>query len=380
MIDVETVRREEFPITRRGVYLDNATLGPPPARHVRAVTALLERMSTEGLDDLFAISDEGVDAVRSKAASLLNADPSHVFFVRSTSHGVGVVAEGLSWRDGDEVVLYELDHPAGVFPWLNLADRGVKVRFIKDRGRFGFDVDDVREMLSPRTRVVCLSLVNSAHGARADVEEIAEICRARGVWFVVDAVQALGALTVDASRLGADVVVAHGYKFLLSGFGLGIACCSDRALAELKVRQIGWKSVENPFDLDRILAFDMRFPPSAKRFEPSFQPLPQVLGLGATLDLFHEAGIDAIEKRVLSLAVRLVAGLREKDYEVVGPQASKTRSPIISVAVRSDDERERIQRGLRDSKTTCAMRESRVRLSPHFYNTEEEIDRVLGCL
>jgi len=179
-----------FQITRRGVYLDNATLGPPPARHVRAVTAFLERMSTEGLDDLFAISDEGVDAVRSKAASLLNADPSHVFFVCSTSHGVGVVAEGLSWRDGDEVVLYELDHPAGVFPWLNLADRGVKVRFIKDRGRFGFDVDDVREMLSPRTRVVCVSLVNFAHGARADVEEIAEICRAGGVWFVVDAVQA----------------------------------------------------------------------------------------------------------------------------------------------------------------------------------------------
>ncbi len=302
MIDVETIRREEFPITRRGIYLDNATLGPPPARHVRAVTALLQRMSAEGLDDLFAISDEGVDVVRAKAAALLHADPSHVFFVRSTSHGVAVVAERLTWREGDEVVLYELDHPAGVFPWLNLADRGVKVIFIKDRGRFGFDADDVREMLSPRTRAVCVSLVNFAHGTRADVQEIAEMCRTRGIWFVVDAVQALGALTVDASRLGADVVVAHGYKFLLSGFGLGIACCSDRALAELKVCRIGWNSVENPFNVDRILAFDMRFPPSAKRFEPSFQPLPQVFGLGATLDLFHEVGTGAIEKHVLSLA------------------------------------------------------------------------------
>ena len=380
MIDVEAIRREEFPITRRGVYLDNATFGPPPARHVRAVTAFLERMSAEGLDDLFAISDEGVDAVRAKAAALLNAHPSNVFFVRSTSHGVGVVAEGLSWREGDEVILYELDHPAGVFPWLNLADRGVKVRFIKDRGRFGFDSDDVREMLSPRTRVVCVSLVNFAHGTRADVEGIAGICSERGVWFVVDAVQALGALTVDASRLGADVVVAHGYKFMLSGFGLGIASCSDRALAELRVSQIGWKSIENPFDLDRMLAFDMRFPPSAKRFEPSFQPLPQVFGLGATLDLLHEAGVDAIEKRVRSLAGRLVAGLREKGYEVVGPQASETRSPIVSVAVRGEDERERIQRGLRESKTTCAVRESRVRLSPHFYNTEDEIDLLLSSL
>ena len=176
------------------------------------------------------------------------------------------------------------------------------------------------------------------------------------------------------------MVVAHGYKFLLSGFGLGIACCSDRALAELKVRQIGWKSVENPFDLDRILAFDMRFPPNARRFEPSFQPLPQVFGLGATLDLFHEAGIEEIERRVLALAGRLAAGLSEKGYEVVGRQASEARSPIISIAVRSGDERERLQRGLQKSNTTCAVRESRVRLSPHFYNTEEEIDRLLSCL
>jgi len=148
VIDIEAIR-QEFPITRRGIYLDNATLGPPPTRHVRAVTEFLQRMSSDGLDDLFAISDEGVDDVRAKAAAFLHADLSHVFFVRSTSHGVAVVAEGLTWREGDEVVLYELDHPAGVFPWLNLADRGVKVSFIKDRGRFGFDADDVREMLSP---------------------------------------------------------------------------------------------------------------------------------------------------------------------------------------------------------------------------------------
>src|SRR2546421_3884228 len=117
---------------------------------------------------------------------------------------------------------------------------------------------------------------------------------------------------------------------MLSGFGLGIASCWDPALAELRVRQIGWKSVESPFDLDRMLAFDMRFPPSAKRFEPSFQPLPQVFGLGATLDLLHEAGVDAIEKRVRSLAGRLVAGLSEKGYEGVGPQAAQTRPPNIS--------------------------------------------------
>ena len=380
VIDIERIRREEFPITRRGIYLDHATLGPPPTRHVRAATRFLERMSTEGLADLFAISDEGVDKVRAQAAAMLGTEPSHVFFVRSTSHGISLVAEGLTWRAGDEVILYELDHPAGVFPWLNLADRGVKVRFIKDRGRFGFDAGDVLDLIGPRTRVVCVSLVNFAHGTRAAVEDIAKICRSRDIWFVVDAVQALGALRVDASQLGADLLVAHGYKFLLSGFGIGFACCSDRALAELKVRQIGWKSVDDPFDLDRMLAFKLRFPAGAKRFEPSFQPLPQVFGLGATLELFEEVGAGAIESRVLRMAGRLVGGLIEKGYQVVGPQASRPQSAIVSVAVRNDAEREHIDRGLLESRTRCAVRESRVRLSPHFYNTDDEIDRLLGCL
>ncbi|HET7466452.1 MAG TPA: aminotransferase class V-fold PLP-dependent enzyme [Candidatus Dormibacteraeota bacterium] len=380
MIDLDTLRREEFPITARGVYLDHATLGPPPARHVRAVTEFLERMSTQGLDDLFAISQGGVDEVRAKAAALMHADPTHVFFVRSTSHGAGIVAEGLRWNAGDEVVLYELDHPAGVFPWMNLADRGVKIRFVKDRGRFGFEAADVAELLSPSTRVVCVSLVNFGHGARADVEKIAELCRSRGIWFVVDAVQALGALRVDTAALGADLVVAHGYKFLLSGFGLGIACCSQRALDELRVSQIGWNSVVDPFNVETILAFNMRFPPSAKRFEPSFQPLPQVFGMGATLDLMLETGVENIEALVLSLTGRLVAGLRDKGFEVVGPQASHPRSPIVSVALRDEAERTRMERGLRESRTTCAVRESRVRFSPHFYNTTREIDHLLSCL
>ena len=380
MIDVARLRREEFPITQRGVYLDHATFGPPPTRHVRAVSAFLERMSAEGLDDLFALSDEGVDGVRKKAALLLGCEPAHVTFVRSTSHGIGLVAEGLEWAPGDEVIVYELDHPAGVLPWTNLSDRGVRPRFIEDRGRFGFEAADVLELLGPRTRAVCVSLVNFGHGGRAPVEEIASICRSRDIWLVVDAVQALGALEVDAPSLGADIVVAHGYKFLLSGFGIGVCFCSDRALEELKVRQVGWKSVENPFDLERMRAFERSFHASAKRFEPSFQPLAQVFGMGATLDLLHEAGAAPIEARVMSLSQRLVSGLLERGYQVAGSPEGRARSAIVSVILRDDAERGRIERGLLKAQARCSVRESRVRLSPHFYNTEEEIDRMLSCL
>ena len=379
-MDIESIRRAEFPIVQREIYFDNATLGPPPTRHVDAVSGFLRRMSEHGLDDLFTVSEAGVDEIRAKAAALLHCDRSHVAFVRSTSHGVSFVSEGLRWHDGDEVIVYELDHPAGVLPWLNLAGEGVKIRFVRDGGRFCFDAADVLDEITPQTRAVCLSLVNFAHGARAPIEQIADVCREKNIWLVVDAVQAAGVLQIDVDKLGADVVVAHGYKFLLSGFGIGLCYLSDRALSELKVRQVGWKSVESPFDLERILAFRLDFADGAKRFEPSFQPLPQVFGLGATLDLLAEVGHDAVESRVLGLTRRLVAGLRTRGFDIVGPQATKVKSPIVSVALRTDGERERFDKALRESGTKCAVRESRVRLSPHFYNTEDEVDRLLACL
>lgn len=376
MLDVEAIRREEFPITRDGVYFDHATFGPPPQRHVQAVAEFLSRMSEHGLPDLFAIAQDGLDAVRGKAARFMSCGPDSISFVRSTAAGASLVAEGLDWRPGDEVVAYELDHPAAVLPWLNLASRGVRLRLVRDEGRHGFDPDHVRAALGPRTRAVSLSLVNFGHGTRPDLEAVGAMCRERGLWFVVDAVQALGALRVDVPALGADVVAAHGYKFLLSGFGIGVCHTSERAQRELRLAQIGWKSVEAAFDTERILEFRLDPAAGARRFEPSFPPLPLVFGLGATLDLLLELGPAAVEERVLGLSRRLVNGLRERGYEVVGPQARDTRSAVVSVAL-GDDQARRFRAACERLRVRCAIRESRVRLSPHFYNSEEEVEALL---
>lgn len=374
-MDVERLRREEFPITRRGIYFDHATFGPHPARYVRRASELLARMSTDGLPDLFSLSQEGIDGVRAKAARLFNCPPDQVGFTSSTSQGVSLVAEGLPWREGDEVIVYELDHPSGVLPWLNLHPLGVRVKILADRGRSGFDPADVEALVGPRTRVVSLSLVNFAHGARAGIEAVAALCRAREIWLVVDAIQGAGALRIDAQALGADVLSAHGYKWLLSGFGLGLCCFSERALAELRVARVGWKSIRDPFNVERVLDFQREFAEGARRFEPSFPPLPQVFAMGEVLDLFLELGPEAIEARVLALAKRLVEGLQENGYQVVGPQAGGPRSAIVSVV--ADD---RLREVCEELKLVCATREGRTRLSPHFYNSEDEIDSLLSAL
>jgi selenocysteine lyase/cysteine desulfurase len=365
----------EFPITSGRIYFDHATLGPPPRCHVRASSELLARMSEEGLPDLFSVSQEGVDRVRHRAARLFHCPPEQMTFIHSSSHGQNLVAEGLRWRDGDEVVVYELDHPSNVLPWLNLQDQGVRVRMVEDRGRQGFEAADVEALLGPRTRVVALSLVNFAHGARAPIEEVAELCRSREIWLVVDAVQAAGALRIDAPALGADVVAAHGYKWLLSGFGVGLCYLSERALRELKVGQVGWKSIRDPFNVDRALQFRLDWAPGGKRFEPSFPPLPQLFGMGAVLDLFLEVGPEQVEAKVLALAGRLAAGLQENGYQVVGPQAASARSPIVSLVAD-----ERFREACARLHLVCAVREGRARLSPHFYNTEAEVDRLLSAL
>jgi len=366
---------EEFPITRGRIYFDHATFGPPPRSHVQTSNQLLARMSAEGLPDLFSLSQEGADRVRSSAARLFKCPAEQMTFIHSTSHGQNLVAEGLRWREGDEVVVYELDHPSGVLPWLNLQDQGVRVRKVEDRGRQGFEAADVESLLGPRTRVVALSLVNFAHGGRAPIEAVAELCRAREIWLVVDAVQAAGALRIDAATLGADVVAAHGYKWLLSGFGVGLCHLSERALRELKVGQVGWKSIRDPFNVDRVLQFRLDWAPGGKRFEPSFPPLPQLFGMGAVLDLFLDVGPEKIETRVLALAGRLSAGMQENGYQVVGAQAASARSPIVSVV--ADD---RFREACTRLNLVCAVREGRARLSPHFYNTEEEVDRLLSAL
>ncbi len=153
---------------------------------------------------------------------MINAEPADIAVLNSTGHGTALVAQGLDWREGDEVITYAKEYPTLVLPWLQLRDRGVRVRFVEDRG-CRYEIDDVEALITSKTRVVALSLVNFAHGFRAPLEEIGTLCKDRDIWFVVDACQALGAVPVDVGELDADIVSAHAYKHLLGGFGVSFA-------------------------------------------------------------------------------------------------------------------------------------------------------------
>ena len=374
--DVEALRADQFPITRRYAYIDNGTFGPPPRVSVEAAASSLRALS-EGAE-LPVPWEAEVDRVRGLAARLFNCADDDVAFLKSSAEAMGLVALGLDWQAGDEVVVYEREFPAGVLPWLNLAHQGVQVRFVRDHGRHRFDATDVEELICERTRVVCLGMVNFGNGLRAPVERIAEVCREPGVWLLVDATQAAGVVRTDVRRLGCHLLVAHGYKLLLSGYGTA-PCYVDRDLrARLRVPEPGWKARRNA---DAALSRYERveFVDEARRFEPSIPDLVSIVGMGASLELLADLGPAAVESWTLSLAATAADRLTESGFRVVSSRREAERSSIISVECEGI-EPDRLERTLRAAGVIGAVREGRLRLSFHGYNDEADVDRVLAAL
>jgi cysteine desulfurase / selenocysteine lyase len=380
--DIAAIRAREFPIAQSRIYLNNCARGPLPRSHVAAAERFLRDMSERMSPGDSAVL---IEATRARAARLLNCGTEDVALLATTSQGLNLVPGGLDWLAGDEVVLYEFDHPTDIYAWLNLADRGVTVRFVKDRGG-RYEAEDVERLIGPRTRAVCLSLVNYGHGFRAPIEAIGEICRRRGVWLVVDAIMALGALRVDAPAIGADIISAHGYKFLLSGFGVSVCYCSARARHELRVAEVGYKAMEGAMeyakrlpDFAAMAGRALAFASTARRFEAGTQALAVMAGMQATLDLMLSVGTEAIERRVLALAAQVVEGVQAKGYQVAGSTRPGERSAIVSFTREGLDVGE-LSRRLTAQRIQHHVLHRRIRLSPHFYNDAGDVDAAMAAL
>lgn len=375
--DVSALRAGQFPITRRLAYLDNGTLGPPPRACVEAAGACLRELS-EGARLPVPWASE-VERVRGLAARLVGADADDVAFVKSSAEGLCLVALGLDWRPGDEVVVYEREFPAGVLPWLNLAHLGVRVRFIRDRGRHRYEAADVEELMGERTRVVCIGLVNFGNGLRTPVERVAELCRARGAWLLVDATQAAGVLRIDVAALGCHLLVAHGYKFLLSGYGTAICYVHPALRARLRVPEPGWKTRRSDGPRADTDYSDVEFVEDARRYEPSIPDVASIVGMGASVQLLLDLGPAAIERWTVDLVAAAAAALTERGYRVVSSPRQEERSTVISVE-REGVEPERLEAGLLEAGVVGAVREGRLRLSLHGYNDESDVERLLAAL
>ena len=291
------------------------------------------------------------------------------------THGLSLVAEGLDWDEGDNVVGARCEYPSNVYPWMHLERRGVEYRMAPERsGRI--DLEELESLVDSRTRVLALSWVQYANGFRADLERLGRFCRDRDVLFVVDVIQGLGALELDVEASFVDAAAGAAHKWLLGPEGVGLLYVSDRVVERIRPVTTGWRSVEGLFDWTR---FDLTWNDGALRFEPGTLNVYGLAALEKSLEMLLALGPDRIERRILDLSGRLAEGLRERGFDVVSSRRDAEASGIVT-ATHPERSAESLYEHLLARGVVTAHRAGRLRISPHFYNTEEEVGRFFRAL
>ena len=366
--------REHFPTTKTWAFFDHAAVAPLPAPCVAAIKEYADDMAVQGVLGFHRWSKH-IEEVRRLAGTLINADPLDVAFVPNTSTGVGFIAEGYPWQPGDNVITAAEEYPANQYPWMNLRHRGVEVRAVISRGS-RIAVDDIRAAIDTRTRVLAISAVEFASGYRNDLDVLGELCRSKKVFFFVDAIQSLGVLPLDVRQTPIDALAADGHKWLLGPEGAGIFYVRRDWVERLHATSVGWNSVIGAHEFSTI---DFRLKPHAGRWEGGTFNVAGIVGLGASMKLLLDAGIAAVGERVLSLTDYLCEKAIAAGWEIFSSCEPNEKSGIVSLTKAGISpwaiKKECLERGI-----VVNVRSGRLRVSPHAYNSFDEMDRLIEIL
>lgn len=366
--------RSEFPTTMVWAFLDHAAVAPLPARSASAMKEYIDDLAVNGVD-CFHRWDKRIAEIRGRAGQLLNADPLDVAFVANTSTGVGIIAEGFPWKPGDSIITAAEEYPANQYPWMNLKDRGVEVRAIASRGN-RIEIDDIRAAINDRTRVLALSAVEFSSGFRNDLNKLGELCRSRNVFFFVDAIQSLGIIPLDVTQAPIDALAADGHKWLLGPEGAGLFWIRRDWVERLHPTLIGWNSVVGCHDFGTI---DFRLKPHAGRFEGGTYNVAGIAGLGASLKMLQDVGIPTINERILALTDHLSEQAMKSGWSIFSSRAPSEKSAIVSL-IKEGVSPFAVKKRCYERKIIVNVRAGRLRISPHAYNSFEELDRVIEIL
>ncbi len=359
-------------------YLNCAYHGALPRVAVAAAEHALRLKQTPNLlrDDYHFTFP---DAFRAAAAELLGGRAENVAVTSSATDGIMVLVAGLDWRPGDEVVLPRGEFPANLFPWRSLEARGVVVRQV-EIGRGAAAAERLAAALSPRTRVLSASWVSYRNGLRLDLAELGALCRDRGVLFCVDASQGLGGLAFDLAETPCDLLVSAGYKWLLGPYGQGLAHVAPELGERLAVGNVNWFSIVGARDFNRLSQCELEYEPGARRFDANeTASFTNVAAATASLEYLNRVTPAVVERHARALLDRLLEGLPE-GFRPVSEMDPRYRSNLLSIAAESDAATGRAFEALLAGRVSVSRREGAIRVSPHIYNTGDDIDRLLEVL
>ena len=368
---------ETFPVLREWDFFNHAGVCPLP------------RVAGDAFRTYAAQAEAGaylgthwyaeIEKLRISAAQMINAHRDEIAFVKNTSEGISIVANGLDWQWGDRIVTTNVEYPANVYPWMEVVrTRGAKLVMVEEEtdgnGARHVPVEKIlKEADHPQTKIVTLSHVEYASGQRHDLAKIGAFCRDNGKLFCVDAIQTLGVLPLDVQAMNIDYLSADGHKWLLGPEGAGVFYCRRDLIERTRPAMVGWMNVidaQNYGDYNYTLRSD------AQRFECGSYNVPGLLSLRASLEMLKSLGAGATSQRVRELTDRLIETLKAKGYQVLSPRDKWQWSGIVSFASPKHNHEQIVLDLRKKHRTEIALREGRLRVSPHFYNTEEQMDRL----
>ncbi len=376
----EEDRLAAFPVLRDSLFLAHAGVTILPSRATRAMQAYLEQCCTRMQE--YPEAWRAVQETRVLAARLLGAKPAEIALLGPTSLGLSLVANGLDWQPGDEVVCYPDDYPANVYPWTNLERQGVVVRRLQPAAPGQITPELVEAALTPRTRLVALASCHYLTGWRLEVDVIGRLLRSRGVLFCLDAIQTLGAFETRVDHV--DFLSADSHKWLLGPMAAGIVYVREELQERLRPTLLGSWNVRSP---NFIAQPEIAFEAGGRRYEPGVLNVVGILGMKAGMEVLLEAGLAEVSAQLLRLRARLQERLAPQGFELLGPVAGPHASGITTcwrpegrgAALETVFEQlsaRRIHASLRHNRAGQAF----LRFSPHFYNTEAEMDRVAEAI
>jgi selenocysteine lyase/cysteine desulfurase len=365
-----------FPIKRKRAYLNNASIGPMSEPVLAAVETFLHDVRDNGRNNYPIWCRYAEQQIKRRVARLIGARSSEIAFVKNTTEGLVTVANGLSWRAGDNVVLPRIEYPSNVYCWMRLAKYGVSIRWVEPQDGC-IPVASIAEAIDARTRLVSLSAVQFSNGFRHDLAAASELCRKRGVLLNLDAIQWVGALALDLGEVAVDFLSFGGHKWLLAPIGTGIFYCGANGLDQLEPPHVGYHTVEKG---EAHLDYDLTaYRPGAARFEAALENFPGIWGLDAAVKILLGLGPRRVEEHILALAAHAAEGLRARGWHIASPWRPHERSGLLSFFSPEVDA-QCLEARLHAAGVDLAVRDGKLRLSPSYYNDRDDIDRLLEAL
>jgi len=373
----EDFRQREFPICARKIYCAHAADAPLPRRAAEAMRDAIEDASTN--EKQFDRALGFIADTRRLLADFLGAEMEEITLSGPTSSGLNTVANGLDWKVGDEVVCYLDDYPADVYPWLSLERKGVTPVLLQTERLGEITPEVVLRTLTKRTRLVALASANNASGYRIDVDAIGKICAERGILFSVDGIQTLGAFSIPLGNV--DFLSAGAQKWMLGPSGAGILFVKKSRHKLLRPMMVGGWNVESP---NFVAQREIRYENGGRKFEPGGYNNIPIAGMQGAVALLSDVGLSKISKRILSLIAILKSKLDPGDFEFLSPDGSANHASFLTFRSHRVGS-EKLIDALGKNDIVVSLRIDRanrgwIRVSPHFYNTFAEMERIAEVL